>query len=460
VTASYHIQHGDCLESLQALPDESVDSVVTDPPYGLSEHKPEDIVKALTAWLAGEQYQPRAKGGFMGRSWDRFVPGPEVWRECLRVLKPGGHLLCFAGTRTVDLMGIAVRLAGFEIRDEIQWLYGTGFPKSLDISKAIDGLIYTGRSDSLALREVNHTRPGEATVRKQTTNGHSGFVGSESKGPTLKRDTPASAEATQWAGWHTALKPAHEPIIVARKPLDGTVAENVLRHGTGGVNVDGCRIESEKPTGWGGKAAGGATWNETNSGLCKDGEARLKDGRFPANIVHDGSDEVKRLFPTGGGGDKRGKCEGARPAGFGNVGSEKGTSKPCGQTYDDSGNTSRFFKACPFDEADDFLAGFYCAKAPKSERLEEGHIRHTTVKPVTLMRWLCRLVTPPDGMVLDPFCGSGSTGVAAVREGFSFLGMEQDEKYVALAEARLAKASITQLPNEESAEDTEAEVPT
>jgi site-specific DNA-methyltransferase (adenine-specific) len=265
VTASYHIQHGDCLESLQALPDESVDSVVTDPPYGLSEHKPEDIVKALTAWLAGEQYQPRAKGGFMGRSWDRFVPGPEVWRECLRVLKPGGHLLCFAGTRTVDLMGIAVRLAGFEIRDEIQWLYGTGFPKSLDISKAIDGLIYTGRSDSLALREVNHTRPGEATVRKQTTNGHSGFVGSESKGPTLKRDTPASAEATQWAGWHTALKPAHEPIIVARKPLDGTVAENVLRHGTGGVNVDGCWISigtvSGKPI--------SVMWSKSNEKLLK-----------------------------------------------------------------------------------------------------------------------------------------------------------------------------------------------
>jgi DNA modification methylase len=364
--------HGDCLEVLRGMPDNSVDSVVTDPPYGLS---------------------------FMGKRWDYDVPSEDVWRECLRVLKPGGYLLAFAGTRTQHRMAVRIEDAGFEIRDMIAWVYGSGFPKSHNL-----------------------------------------------------RD--------EWQGWGTALKPALEPITVARKPLVGTVAANVLQWGTGAINVDGCRVEAEKATGWGGNPSNGYC-----GGLNSVEPARPIQGRWPANLIHDGSDEVVGLFPdsksTGGvNGGKLGEriygkfqneTLGANSGGLG-----------------DSGSAARFF---------------YCAKASKRDRDEgcEGletrasssmpgrrdpddaewntgndvtdrfvtqrRNHHPTVKPTDLMRYLCRLVTPPNGIVLDPFMGSGSTGKAAALEGFQFIGIERDAEYLAIAKARIdsAASTVTQL---------------
>ena len=234
----YSLHLGDCLESLKRMPDNSVDAVVTDPPYGLSDHKPAEVIACLSAWIAGETYQPKGKG-FMGKSWDAWVPGPEVWRECLRVLKPGGHLLAFAGTRSMDLMSMAVRLSGFELRDSIgyandgggapvmAWTFGSGFPKSMDVSKAID-------KAAGAEREVVGESPwasrGGAGLARSIFNDDNW----QSDGDAVT--SPATEAARQWQGWGTALKPAWEPIILARKPLgEKTVAANVLKHGTGGI---------------------------------------------------------------------------------------------------------------------------------------------------------------------------------------------------------------------------------
>lgn len=378
------------------MPSGSVDSIVTDPPYGLA---------------------------FMGKRWDYDVPSVEVWAECLRVLKPGGHLLAFAGTRTQHRMAVRIEDAGFEIRDMIAWVYGSGFPKSLDVSKAIDGKLTTGRSDSLALREVNETRPGEATVRQKSQNGHAGFVGSGDVGPSIKRDTPATEAARQWQGWGTALKPALEPITVARKPLVGTVAANVLAHGTGALNIDGCRVGSEvvrshhtAMLAHGGQNA--RPWHEGHQSTTHE-----NTGRWPANLIHDGSDEVVSLFPAQAGaaapvrkrnGDKFRNSYGAFAGNIDEAGST---------FHGDTGSAARFF---------------YCAKASKQDR-GDGNT-HPTVKPADLMRYLCRLVTPPGGVVLDPFMGSGSTGKAAMLEGFRFIGIERDPGYFEIARARIEQA--------------------
>lgn len=397
------LMQGDCLELMRDIPDWSVDAIICDPPYGLS---------------------------FMGKKWDYDVPSVEIWAECLRVLKPGGHLLAFAGTRTQHRMAVRIEDAGFEIRDMIAWVYGSGFPKSLDVSKAIDGKLTTGRSDSIALREVNETRPGEATVRTQSQNGHAGFVGSGSVGPSVKRDTPATDAARQWQGWGTALKPALEPITVARKPLTGTVASNVLAHGTGALNIDGCRVGmSTADAAYITERIGGfnATKSIGGNGAYSGGETMDRSaaydaskGRWPANLIHDGSDEVLEQFPvtTSGGGPKPGT-----PRTKANTYGEPTVSEA--HAYgSNTGSAARFF---------------YCAKASKKDR-GEGNI-HPTVKPTDLMAYLCRLVTPLGGTVLDPFMGSGSTGKAAVREGFNFIGIERDPEYFRIASERIAKAS-------------------
>lgn len=411
---TYEIVCGDSVEVLRSLPDASIDSVVTDPPYGLGrEPTPAELAAIVRAWILGEAHEIKGRG-FMGKSWDAFVPAPEVWRECLRVLKPGGHLVAFAGTRTQDLMGLALRLAGFEIRDCLQWIYGTGFPKSLDVSKAIDGHLGSAR-------EV--IGPGKYAARGRVN--RLGIYGDApaSETETETETAPGSPEAAQWAGWGTALKPAYEPILLCRKPLEGTVATNALAHGTGGINVDGCRIESgarplvqfsgEKPN----------TEEYRFGGSRAVGETEL--GRWPANVILD---------------------------------------EPAGALLDaqagDRGGASRFF---------------YCAKAARSERergLDDLPIRtggeltdreddsaglespragagrsggrrnvHPTVKPVALMRWLVRLVTPPGGLVLDPFAGSGTTGIAAIAEGFGFGGIEREAEYVEIAQRRLADAA-------------------
>src|SRR5579859_1676140 len=231
------ILHGDCLEVLRTLPDASVDAIVTDPPYGLGAAP--DMVDVLRAWLAGEAYTPRGKGGFMGKTWDKGVPGPEYWRECLRVLKPGGHALVFAGTRTWDVMGLALRLAGFEIRDTLQWLYGSGFPKSLDVGKQLD------KAAGATREEVWYDRyhDGMTRNRQDAPRQHIPLADGRNGNVTT---IPATDAARAWDGWGTALKPSWEPIIVCRKPLgEGTVAANVIRHGVGALHVDACRVGND-----------------------------------------------------------------------------------------------------------------------------------------------------------------------------------------------------------------------
>jgi DNA modification methylase len=371
------IIQGDCLAVMPTLDADSVHSIVTDPPYGLS---------------------------FMGKDWDHGVPGEHFWRGALRVAKPGAHLLAFGGTRTFHRLAVAIEDAGWEIRDTIGWLYGQGFPKSLDVSKAID-------KAAGAVREVM----GPSANNRDRSKHQYTSVGNVGSNATIT--APATDAARQWDGWGTALKPAWEPIIVARKPLIGTVAANVLQHGTGGINVDGCRVGTEDNLN-GGTYSKGATQNR-KSQVPRNGIARefvQPQGRFPANLIHDGSDDVVGLFPVtkSGGGDKRGGCQLF-------MGGDK-RDTPTGH-QPNTGSAARFF---------------YCAKASKADRGEGNN--HPTIKPTALMRYICRLVTPPGGTVLDPFTGSGSTGKAAVAEGFNFTGIELNADYFAIATERVRKA--------------------
>lgn len=415
-----NLMHGDCLDVLRTLPDNSVDAVVTDPPYGLS---------------------------FMGKKWDYDVPATEVWAECLRVLKPGGHLLAFAGTRTQHRMAVRIEDAGFEIRDMIAWVYGSGFPKSLDVSKAIDKAAGADRKVVGLKRygEGQTYQGGEAAAR---TGG--GIMGeSVLRGPSVET-APATEAAKQWQGWGTALKPALEPITVARKPLAGTVAANVLAHGTGGMNVDGARIpvSPDDPVHL-------AVWHckpqlvygqyADHKDGCTRPAAPPPLGRWPANLIHDGSDEVLDVFA----GAPDWKCP------------------DCGHGQKSNHGGCKLFGAARF---------FYCAKASKRDRDDgldgfaekqmhtDGTGRnqagfnsadrpamqpranvHPTVKPTDLMRYLCRLVTPPGGVVLDPFMGSGSTGKAARLEGFQFIGIEREEEYLEIARARINAVQVNLL---------------
>jgi len=343
---STEIHNGDCLEVLRSLPDCSVDACVTDPPYGLA---------------------------FMGKKWDYDVPGVELWHEVLRVLKPGGHLLAFAGTRTQHRMAVRIEDAGFEIRDMIAWVYGSGFPKSLDVSKAIDKA--AGAEREVIGESARHV--GKKTQRLEGLNGTSTFAETPGMGAMLT--APATEAAKQWAGWGTALKPALEPITVARKPFPGTVAENVLEHGTGAMNVDGCRVGDES-------------------------------GRFPANLIHDGSEEVVGLFPETAPAKMADRGKGKGETGtYGVYGGDPGV-----RGHDDAGGSAARF--------------FYCAKADAAERRNS---KHPTVKPVALMRYLVRLVCPAGGVVLDPFAGSGTTIEAARLEHCRAIGIEREAEYCA-----------------------------
>jgi hypothetical protein len=403
-SATYTLYHGDCLDVLRGMPDNSVDSIVCDPPYGLSDHKPAEVLECLKAWIAGEPYIPKGKG-FMGKKWDAWVPGPEIWRECLRVVKPGGHLLAFAGTRSMDLMSMAVRLAGFELRDSIgyahdgggapllAWTFGSGFPKSMNVSKAIDKAAGVERE---VVGEMPDRWTGCGNVLNFSTDRAQDTV------PVL--GGPATEAAKQWQGWGTALKPAWEPIILARKPLAGTVAANVLAHGTGGLNIDGCRVGEEPITQHGRNASENRAMENPNRA---EPAGRAWSGRWPANLLHDGSPEVVALFPqtgksTGSGqknGDKFGG--GYAPSGDDAIG------------YGDTGSAARFFycaKAGRKDRdggLDRFEVKRGCAEQFDSRWKEgTGDLRqperantHPTVKPTDLMRYLCRLVTPPGGVV-------------------------------------------------------------
>jgi site-specific DNA-methyltransferase (adenine-specific) len=383
------ILQGSCLERLREMEENSVDSIVTDPPYEL---------------------------GFMGKAWDStgIAYSVSMWRECLRVLKPGGHLLSFGGSRTYHRMACAIEDAGFEIRDQIMWLYGSGFPKSMDVSKAID-------KAAGAEREVVGVAAGMGKQNPEWNGTAQGRAENSFK-PEYSLTAPSTDAAKQWSGWGTALKPAHEPICVARKPLIGTVAANVQQHGTGALNIDGCRVELN------GDYKCKANGRPSQTGLDDNydpANANRPDtvGRWPANVIHDGSEEVVSLFPqtsSGTGAVKRvsaAENEGNRGSALGAESRPAGTEMIC---YGDSGSAARFF---------------YCAKTSKSER-GLGNI-HPTVKPLVLMRYLCRIVTPPGGVVLDPFTGSGTTGIAAMREGFGFIGIELKPEYASIANARL-----------------------
>ena len=380
---SNKLHHGDCLEVMPTLDADSVDAIISDPPYGLS---------------------------FMGKAWDHGVPGEVFWREALRVAKPGAHLLAFGGTRTFHRLTVAIEDAGWEIRDCVMWVYGSGFPKSHNIGKAID-------KAAGAEREVVGTKLGQPGYSLKEARAAISSAGIHNGEGACSVTAPATPEAAQWDGWGTALKPAWEPIIVARKPLIGTVAANVLAHGTGGMNIDGCRVEGEPTSGSGANMSNDVYGKYQDVKVGKSNEINTQ-GRFPANLIHDGSDEVTAGFPNAGGGfGKRGALNGGATSwGF------KGEMQEV--DYCDSGSAARFF---------------YCAKASKADR-DEGN-NHPTVKPTALMRYLCKLVTPLNGIILDPFMGSGSTGKAATLERFNFIGIDLSAEYVAIAQARIDAAT-------------------
>lgn len=578
---SITLLEGDCLDKLKELDDNSVDSIVTDPPYGLI---------------------------FMGKKWDKSVPSVEVWQECLRVLKPGGHLLAFAGTRTQHRMAVNIEDAGFEIRDMIAWVYGSGFPKSLNVSKAIDATIATGKSSSKSLSQTEKMRPVIGEVKRVVSNNRLASEGDSESGVKRNRERfvdtelknipvtgSISNEANQWEGWGTALKPALEPITVARKPIsEKTVAANVLKYGTGGINIDASRVpvNDEKLGGgskdkhnFANKEGWDRPWMHDEEKVKKNKEHRLEKvakaeqlGRFPSNFIHDGSEEVVELFPESKG--QQGDVKGNEPSHTGQNGIYGEYGRVESQKRGDTGSAARFFKQCEFTK-DDFkwqdqnhhqfnaniaetnsflqkkveffvqnlvaiadshednllkntiqpfmneiqkklknndatttetiqsigkkcerellhismgllkcnhvnyaeiqkltnimmtiqnltnIDGFvdhvisncmlrnmvlgekvsrikYSAKASKSDKNEgmpEGSKNnHVTVKPYNLMKYLVTLVTPPNGTVLDPFMGSGSTGKAAVRCGFDFIGCELDEDYLNIAKTRIEYA--------------------
>jgi len=390
----------DALDLLPQLAEESVDAVVTDPPYEL---------------------------GFMGRAWDAsgIAYNVELWKHCLRVLKPGGHLLAFGGTRTWHRLACAVEDAGFEIRDTISWLYGSGFPKSLDVSKAIDKAAGAQR-EVVGRRTDGRYASGfsDEAKRAQGATAHdysAGWVGD----PT-EITAPATDDARRWSGWGTALKPAHEPIVVARRPLSGTVAANVLAHGTGALNIDACRVGDEVVTQHG---RGDSQSGSMSGRNYAEPAGRSWSGRWPSNVVLDDAaaaelDRQSGTLTSGANPTRRG-ADGDRTV----LGTFNGQADANPQRGVDSGGASRFFPTFR-----------YQAKAPTKERPKVDGVAHPTVKPLELMRWLVRLVTPAGGVVLDPFAGSGTTAEACILEGFACVTVDNELTHLPLIFERLNRA--------------------
>ena len=400
---------GNNLDILPTLPDNSVDSIVTDPPYEL---------------------------GFMGKKWDSsgIAYSVELWRECLRVLKPGGHLLSFGGTRTWHRVAVGIEDAGFEVRDSIAWMYGSGFPKSLDVSKAID-------KSAGAEREVIGTKiasPKGISGAEGRTDSAAGAYGGESK--EINITAPSTPEAQQWEGWGTALKPAFEPIVVARKPLIGTVAANVLEHGTGALNIDGSRIGTEvmgggtmpnlRDVGAMSKEATGI--DKLSFGQNPRPATRIEQaqytGRWPANVILD--EYSAEILDEQSGASRFFYCA-------------KASKRDRNEGLDELGDTT----AGNMVDREEGSAGMNSPRAGAG-RTSGAKNFHPTVKPTQLMRYLVKLVTPPNGTVLDPFTGSGSTGKAAILEGFSFIGCELTEDYIPIIEGRLIHAEKQKIENQ------------
>lgn len=461
---AWEVRQGDSLEVLKALPDACVDAVVTDPPYGLSREP--DIAEVMRHWLNGDRYE-HGGAGFMGTSWDSFVPGPEYWREVRRVMRPGAHLLAMSGTRTWDLLSIAIRFAGFENRDTLNlqggppalsWLHGQGFPKGLDVGAAIDAQLG-------AEREVVGVGCSGNTAGMQLL-GPSGIRGGE-----YEITAPATPEAEQWDGWNVALKPAWEVALLFRKPLaERTVAANVLKHGTGALNVDGCRVEPSDDYAENAVTQGLNTartsyeWRRQRRTF-----APSQAGRWPSNLLLTHADcngacapgcPVRLLDAQSGeraSGGKQGETLHKWTAnGRDGIGIE--TPSP---RAPDEGGASRFFptfRYCPKPSRAEREAGLESLPTRTRHRVNAGGLEHDpkwapvqvknphpTVKPVALMRWLCRLITPPEGLLLDLFMGSGTTGVAAILEGFRFLGIDQEAEYCEIARHRI-RATPPPLP--------------
>jgi DNA modification methylase len=412
---TYQLFVGNNLEILPTLPDNSIDSIVTDPPYEL---------------------------GFMGKKWDSsgIAYSVELWQQCLRVLKPGGHLLAFSGSRTYHRMVVAIEDAGFEVRDMISWISNKTFPKSLNIGKAID-------KAAGAEREV--VGVNQNVVRESKVLGGSDFGGFTQANADIT--APATDEAKQWEGWGTGLKPTVEPIVMARKPVEGTVANNVLKYGTGGLNIDGSRVgyasDYDKKHQEDIRKGSGTFFG--GNGESKSEQISMQ-GRWPANIILD--EQAAQLLDEQSGQVRSNHNKTNNNSGFGDSYVGGSLTRPVpGPMYSDSGGASRFFYVAKASKRDrneglEHLADHDWSKdgAAIPQRAERPFIpsknHHPTVKPTALMEYLVKLVTPPNGTVLDPFTGSGSTGKAAILQGFNFIGIEMTEEYVPIIEGRLKHA--------------------
>lgn len=485
---STRLIHGDCMVALRMLPDASVDSIVTDPPYHLTTGKKGGSGPASVN-LNTPQGRARVTTGFMGMQWDGgdIAHDPAMWAECLRVLKPGGHVLAFGGSRTFHRLACAIEDAGFELRDTVlnlhegqtievnvrdcpwlaAWGFGSGFPKSLDVSKAIDKAAGAEREVLAEGAPVKRMIPGA------DQNSTGSWIKDDGREFVPQVTAPARDAARQWEGWGTALKPAFEPIVMARKPLVGTVSENVQAFGTGALNINGCRIETDDDLNGGAYAeAGGreASQSMNASGMNVAGKTVGTQfvqpaGRWPANLLHDGSEEVLSVFPDAPGalapvtGNEPSSSTSAVYGKFKRAASDR-TGEPSSNS-DNLGAVGFKMKPGARREATSAARFFYVPKASRADRhegledpgpqFEMGRLphdasevmtagkgnHHPTVKPTELMRYLVRLVTPPGGVVLDPFMGSGSTLKAAELEGFDGIGIEREGPYVEIARRRV-----------------------